>query len=98
MKKITIIREELENSLNKFPEGKSKFDAIEINSILEVFKSKTRQAEKITKKYLPGQEVLTIDYSLYDSLQEYYTYLINNRDRIIQGLQEIVNKIKDLEK
>lgn len=97
MKKITVVREEMEKSLETFPTGETKFDAITINSILEVFKTKTRQAEKITKKYLPGQEVLTIDYKYYDSIEEYYLYLLNNKCSIRQGLEEIVHKIKALE-
>lgn len=98
MKKLTLVRLEMEKKLNTFPEGESKFDAMQINSILDLFKSRTKQAEKMTKKYLPGQEVLTIDFRYYDSLNEYYSYILGNKDSIYQGLKEIVSKVKDLEK
>ena len=93
-----MIRNTMEATLENYPQGNSKYDAIKIGSIIENFKTTTKQAEKITKKYMPGQEVLTIDYLLYDSLEDYYKYLLNNKESILQGLEEILNRVKELDK
>nr|DAG96622.1 MAG TPA: hypothetical protein [Herelleviridae sp.] len=97
-KKLTQLRFEMEKELKTYPEGSSKYDAIKISSALEVFKEATKKAEKITKKYIPGQEVLTISHEFYDTLQEYYDYLLHNKESIRQSLEEIVDNVKNLEK
>ena len=96
--KLRAVYEEMEVELHKFPQEidvTSKSTAIAINQILDKFKKLTKQADKITKKYLPGQEVLTIDYEYYDSLQEYYIYLLRNSDKIEQSLQEITRSTRE---
>ena len=96
--KLTQVRFEMEKELKDFPEGNSKYDAIKVNSILDIFKESVKKVEKITRKYIKGQEVLTIDYKYYDSLQEYYDYLLHNKEGIKQGLEEIVEYTKNLGK
>ncbi len=91
--KLRAVHEEMKVELQKFPQEvdvTSKSTAIAINQILEKFKELTAQAEKITRKYLEGQEILTIDYEYYDSLNEYYIYLLRNSDKIKQSLEEIL--------
>lgn len=91
--KLQSIYGEMKVELRKFPSNvdvTSKSTAIAINQILEKFKELTVQAEKITRKYLEGQEILTIDYEYYDSLNEYYIYLLRNSDKIKQSLEEIL--------
>ena len=91
--KLKAVYEEMKVELHKFPQEidvTSKSTAIAINQILDKFKTLTEQAGKITKKYLEGQEILTIDYEYYDSLQEYYIYLLRNSDKIKQSLEEIL--------
>ncbi|WBF81787.1 hypothetical protein [Staphylococcus virus vB_SurM-PSU5] len=91
--KLRAVHAEMKVELQKFPQEvdvTSKSTAIAINQILEKFKTLTEQAEKITRKYLEGQEILTIDYEYYDSLQEYYIYLLRNSDKIKQSLEEIL--------
>ncbi len=93
--KLRAVHEEMKVELQKFPQEvdvTSKSTAIAINQILDRFKTLTEQAGKITKKYLEGQEILTIDYEYYDSLQEYYIYLLRNSEKIEQSLQEITNR------
>ncbi|WFG33829.1 hypothetical protein YN120080_112 [Staphylococcus phage vB_SauM_JDYN] len=91
--KLKAVYEEMKVELHKFPQEvdvTSKSTAIAINQILDKFKTLTEQAGKITKKYIEGQEILTIDYEYYDSLQEYYIYLLRNSDKIKQSLEEIL--------
>ena len=91
--KLKAVYEEMKVELHKFPQVvdvTSKSTAIAINQILDKFKTLTEQAGKITKKYIEGQEILTIDYEYYDSLQEYYIYLLRNSDKIKQSLEEIL--------
>ena len=91
--KLKAVYEEMKVELHKFPQEvdvTSKSTAIAINQILDKFKKLTEQAGKITKKYIEGQEILTIDYEYYDSLQEYYIYLLRNSDKIKQSLEEIL--------
>ena len=91
--KLKAVYEEMKVELHKFPQEvdvTSKSTAIAINQILDKFKTLTEQAGKITKKYLEGQEILTINYEYYDSLNEYYIYLLRNSDKIKQSLEEIL--------
>ena len=91
--KLKAVYEEMKVELHKFPQEvdvTSKSTAIAINQILDKFKTLTEQAGKITKKYIEGQEILTIDYEYYDSVQEYYIYLLRNSDKIKQSLEEIL--------
>lgn len=91
--KLRAVYEEMKVELKKFPEEvdvTSKSTAIAINQILDRFKTLTEQAGKLTRKYLEGQEILTIDYEYYDSLQEYYIYLLQNSDKIKESLEEIL--------
>ena len=91
--KLKAVYEEMKVELHKFPQEvdvTSKSTAIAINQILDKFKKLTEQAGKITKKYLEGQEILTINYEYYDSLNEYYIYLLRNSDKIKQSLEEIL--------
>ena len=91
--KLRAVHEEMKVELKKFPEEvdvTSKSTAIAINQILDRFKTLTEQAGKLTRKYLEGQEILTIDYEYYDSLQEYYIYLLQNSDKIKESLEEIL--------
>ncbi|WBF81234.1 hypothetical protein FMLHJGGC_00183 [Staphylococcus phage BSwM-KMM1] len=91
--KLRAVYEEMKVELHKFPKEidvTSKSTAIAINQILDKFKKLTEQAGKITKKYLEGQEILTINYEYYDSLNEYYVYLLRNSDKIKQSLEEIL--------
>ncbi|AFF28576.1 hypothetical protein GH15_104 [Staphylococcus phage phiSA039] len=93
--KLRAIYTEMKVELHKFPKEvdvTSKSTAIAINQILDKFKTLTEQAGKITRKYLEGQEILTIDYEYYDSLQEYYIYLLRNSEKIEQSLQEITKR------
>src|SRR5699024_11496659 len=90
---IRRIYEEMKIAIQKIPKEidvTSKSTAIAINQILDKFKTLTEQAGKITKKYLEGQEILTINYEYYDSLNEYYIYLLRNSDKIKQSLEEIL--------
>lgn len=98
--KLTQLRFEMEKELKAYPEesSNSKYDAIKISGALDVFREATKKAEKITKKYISGQEVLTISHEFYDTLQEYYDYLIHNKESIRQSLEEIVDNVKNLEK
>lgn len=96
--KLQSVHGEMKVELRKFPteiDVTSKSTAIAINQILEKFKELTNQAEKITKKYLEGQEILTIDYEYYDSLNEYYVYLLRNSDKIKQSLEEIARSTEN---
>ena len=91
--KLRAVHTEMKVELQKFPQEvdvTSKSTAIAINQILDKFKKLTEQAGKITKKYLEGQEILTINYEYYDSLNEYYIYLLRNSDKIKQSLEEIL--------
>lgn len=95
MNKLKTIHEQMKVELHKFPQNvdtTSKSTAVAINQVLETFKDLTNQANKMTKKYLEGQDILTIDYEYYDSLQEYYIYLLKNSDTIYQKLQEITKR------
>ena len=91
--KLKAVYEEMKVELHKFPQEvdvTSKSTAIAINQILDKFKTLTEQAGKITKKYLEGQEILTINYEHYDSFNEYCIYLLRNSDKIKQSLEEIL--------
>src|SRR5699024_5956208 len=95
--KLRAVHEEMKVELHKFPQEidvTSKSTAIAINQILDKFKTLTEQAGKITKKYLEGQEILTINYEYYDSLNEYYIYLLRNSDKIKKRLEEILTSKK----
>ncbi|AFO70721.1 virion structural protein [Staphylococcus phage Stau2] len=96
--KLRAIHEEMKIELHKFPQNvdlTSKTTAIAINQILDKFKTLTEQAGKITKKYFEGQEILTIDFEYYDSLQDYYIYLLKNSETIEQRLQEIEKRVAE---
>ncbi|AAX92414.1 virion component [Staphylococcus phage Twort] len=67
----------------------SKYDALHIHGALEKFKELSDTGSKLTKKYLNGSEILTINYQDFDSMQDYYLYLLRNYSKIKQCLGEI---------
>lgn len=97
MNKKQEVLESMEKEIGCLPSSvsmTSKYDALHIHGALENFKELTKSANKLFKKYFSGSEILTINYKDFDSLQDYYLYLLRNYDRIKEGLEDITYHVR----